>query len=260
MDVIPGNYFIGIENQNTGCRSLTDIPTGDLLPFEPVQFVETNDAGETIQPFIATNLINIYTLQVTGGINPTGVNPYRFEAFFTDLNGNVEIFDVQSDGTFEVKETGTYEFTVHDNFAENGESCLAETGPIGLNFIALDIPNVFNPNSRTGTNSTWYPDNLTTNFDIPGVTGPLRDEGAAPIDANGVVEYLDYANMEVMVFDRYGRLLAEFRGIVEKTNDDEGWDGTYQGKDMPSGDYWYLIKLNDRAGLEFTGHFTLYRR
>ena len=68
--------------------------------------------------------------------------------------------------------------------------------------------------------------------------------------------------MEVFVFDRYGRQLDEFRGIRTKGGSaaEEGWDGTYQGKEMPSGDYWYLIKLNDREGREFTGHFTLYRR
>jgi len=71
-------------------------------------------------------------------------------------------------------------------------------------------------------------------------------------------EFVDFANIEVMVFDRYGRLLEQFRGILD-TSAGEGWDGTYEGNNMPSGDYWYLVKLNDRRGREFTGHFTLYR-
>jgi gliding motility-associated-like protein len=39
-----------------------------------------------------------------------------------------------------------------------------------------------------------------------------------------------------------------------------GWDGTYDGKELPTGDYWYVIKLNgENDSREFVGHFTLYR-
>jgi len=71
-------------------------------------------------------------------------------------------------------------------------------------------------------------------------------------------DFVDFRKIEVLVFDRYGRLLEKFVGIKDRTAD-EGWDGTYQGEPMPTGDYWYLIKLNDRRGREITGHFTLYR-
>jgi len=59
--------------------------------------------------------------------------------------------------------------------------------------------------------------------------------------------------MEVKIFDRYGRMLAEFKG------NQDGWDGIYQGKELPSGDYWFTVILNDLDNREFTGHFTLYR-
>ncbi len=76
---------------------------------------------------------------------------------------------------------------------------------------------------------------------------------------SGEVVFEEFENIEVMVFDRYGRLLEELIGVKQRRNG-EGWDGTYQGTNMPSGDYWYLIKLNDDKGREFTGHFTLYRK
>ncbi|WP_010181959.1 T9SS type B sorting domain-containing protein [Aquimarina agarilytica] len=76
---------------------------------------------------------------------------------------------------------------------------------------------------------------------------------------SGEVVFEEFSNMEVMIFDRYGRLLEEFKGIKQRRNG-EGWNGTYKGTNMPSGDYWYLIKLNDDQGREFTGHFTLYRK
>jgi gliding motility-associated-like protein len=42
--------------------------------------------------------------------------------------------------------------------------------------------------------------------------------------------------------------------------DTDGWDGFYNKADLPTGDYWYIIKLNgDEDTREFVGHFTLYR-
>ena len=40
----------------------------------------------------------------------------------------------------------------------------------------------------------------------------------------------------------------------------EKWDGRYHGKELPTGDYWYVVKLNDENdNRDFVGHFTLYR-
>ncbi|WP_372753396.1 T9SS type B sorting domain-containing protein [Mariniflexile sp.] len=37
-------------------------------------------------------------------------------------------------------------------------------------------------------------------------------------------------------------------------------DGTYNGLQMPSNDYWYLIKCNDgKNDNEYTSHFSLKR-
>ncbi|WP_010521370.1 T9SS type B sorting domain-containing protein [Aquimarina agarivorans] len=94
-----------------------------------------------------------------------------------------------------------------------------------------------------------------------GTTTPtIRTGETEPIEGgSGEVVFEEFENIEVMVFDRYGRLIEEFKGIQQRRNG-EGWDGTYKGTNMPSGDYWYLIKLNDDKGREFTGHFTLYRK
>tara|TARA_R110002049_G_scaffold309289_2_gene520264 strand:- start:47523 stop:55880 length:8358 start_codon:yes stop_codon:yes gene_type:complete len=62
-----------------------------------------------------------------------------------------------------------------------------------------------------------------------------------------------YKDMTFDIFDRYGRKIATL-GVDEK------WDGKYHGKELPTGDYWYVVKLNDnRNDREFVGHFTLYR-
>ena len=95
--------------------------------------------------------------------------------------------------------------------------------PIFMTFLDIVIPNFFTPNG-TGTNETWTPlyiDNLP--------------------------------NITTEIYDRYSRLLRTLkRG--------QSWDGRYNGSELPSGDYWYVIKLNQtNDDREFIGNFTLYR-
>ncbi|NGZ90128.1 T9SS type B sorting domain-containing protein, partial [Psychroflexus maritimus] len=56
--------------------------------------------------------------------------------------------------------------------------------------------------------------------------------------------------------DRYGKLLKQL------SPSSEGWDGTYNGKPMPSNDYWFKVEYTDpRTGARktFKSNFTLKR-
>lgn len=71
-----------------------------------------------------------------------------------------------------------------------------------------------------------------------------------------------YEGYIVEIFDRYGRRLYLYKkgsfsgGSV--TEDFVGWDGTYNGHQMPSTDYWYLITVEE-IRKQYSGHFTLKR-
>ena len=58
-------------------------------------------------------------------------------------------------------------------------------------------------------------------------------------------------NSTINIFDRFGKLLFILNG------DQKGWDGSYQGIEMPSTDYWYVGNLED--GRVVKGHFSLIR-
>lgn len=58
-------------------------------------------------------------------------------------------------------------------------------------------------------------------------------------------------NLLVTIFDRYGKLIIQFY------SNSNGWDGTYNGKQLPSTDYWFLVKREN--GTEHKGHFSLKR-
>ena len=104
---------------------------------------------------------------------------------------------------------------------ENGCSSIAK---IFMEFIDIEVPNFFTPDGD-GQNDLWIPRNIE-----------------------------QYPQILIKIFDRYGRVVSE------QSVDSEGWDGTYLDNELPTGDYWYVVKLNgDRDEREFVGHFTLYR-
>ncbi|WP_299213259.1 T9SS type B sorting domain-containing protein [uncultured Dokdonia sp.] len=58
--------------------------------------------------------------------------------------------------------------------------------------------------------------------------------------------------LEIYIYDRYGKLM-----IALKPNS-LGWDGTYNGKQMPSTDYWFRV-VRPSVGEIYKGHFSLKR-
>jgi gliding motility-associated-like protein len=85
----------------------------------------------------------------------------------------------------------------------------------------LDYPRFFTPNND-GFNDTWKIQNLDT---LPKAT--------------------------ITIFDRYGKFLKQ----LSSTNN--GWNGTYTGKELPADDYWFTITFED--GKTIKGHFSLKR-
>jgi len=56
----------------------------------------------------------------------------------------------------------------------------------------------------------------------------------------------------VSIFDRYGKLISRIN-----SDDQYGWNGTFNGKRLPASDYWFKINLEE--GRVYKGHFTLKR-
>jgi len=64
----------------------------------------------------------------------------------------------------------------------------------------------------------------------------------------------DFPGVVVEVYNRWGELL--FRSVGYKNP----WDGTYQGKPVPVGTYYYIINLHDpRFTQAYTGPVTILR-
>jgi len=107
-------------------------------------------------------------------------------------------------------------------YVEDEKGC-AHSVFIYKEFEDVVIPNYFTPNGD-GQYDTWAPLNLAS-----------------------------YPQAETKIYDRYGRHIATL-------NNHQEWDGTYGGKELPAGDYWYILQLNEPDdNRTFKGHFTLYR-
>ena len=141
--------------------------------------------------------------------------------FNGENNGSNPVYKVRNN-TPERLEDGV-RIKMVEVIAVDAEGCRRKL-MVEIPYIDVDIPNNFTPNGD-GTNDRWKPNNLK-----------------------------DYPNALVHIYDRYGRRMATLKP-------GETWDGVYEGRHMPSGDYWYVIDLNDALidGRKIYGHFSLYR-
>lgn len=88
----------------------------------------------------------------------------------------------------------------------------------------ISYPNYFTPNGDS-YHDTW------------GITGLTKEFEA-----------------RIYIFDRYGKLIKQIDAYGE------GWDGKFNGKDVPSSDYWFRIEYKeDGVQKEFRSHFSLKR-
>jgi gliding motility-associated-like protein len=87
----------------------------------------------------------------------------------------------------------------------------------------IAIPNAFTPNGD-GNNDTWR---------IRGLSA--------------------YTKSFIAIYNRYGQLVFSEQGY------DKPWDGLYRNQPLPSGTYFYVIRLGDEKSQQFKGAVTLIR-
>jgi large repetitive protein len=97
-------------------------------------------------------------------------------------------------------------------------------GSVEIEVTIIDYPLFFTPNND-GYHDTW---NIVGISSIP--------------------------TAKIYIFDRHGKLLKQISPVSS------GWDGTFNGRAMPSSDYWFrVVYTEDESEKEFRGHFTLKR-
>lgn len=130
---------------------------------------------------------------------------------------------------FEIPENTFNEESFTYTFLENGTSYVRfvadnDAGTCGFTgttyeiFIGesrLDIPNAFSPGASPGVNDEWK------------------------------VSYKSLVEFECHIFNKWGIKMCSL------TDPSQGWDGKYNGKVVPAGTYYYVIKAKGADGKEY---------
>jgi gliding motility-associated-like protein len=231
-------YQWQVNGVNSGANSAqfssSNLKNGDQV----VCNLTSNDACHTHVP-IASNSITTtigdatpITVSITASANYVDIGtPITFKAVST---GTVKSYQWQVNGTN--AGTGGTIFTTSD--LKNGDlvTCIATptstcvaaatSAAVAMTIIipaAVTVPNTFTPNND-GINDLWQ---------ISGL--------------------ISYTNCTVNIYNRYGSL------IYHSTGYSKAWDGTYKGKELPFGTYYYVINLGNTSNKLLKGYVTIVR-
>ncbi|WP_296381592.1 T9SS type B sorting domain-containing protein [Winogradskyella sp.] len=253
--------YARVENNSTGCYSTTDFS----IIINPLPIIDIDDQViclDNLPLLVSANTNNPTDQYVwsTGEMTPeieiTDIGSYWVTVTSEFGCENTRVFGVSESeaATIEVTEVvdfsdpnnitvtisgiGDYLYQLDDfepqesNFFENVAMGYHTVTIIDLNgcanvtkeVLVIDIPKFFTPNAD-GNFDTWHIVGVET---LPGTI--------------------------IYIFDRYGKLLKQ---IGSNTS---GWDGYYNGKEMPTSDYWFVADVRrGNISFEVKGHFTLKR-
>jgi len=279
---LPNNYentiaysqllYIKVENNNQ-CFSISTVNLNVL--YTPVL-----EEDETI--FYCTNNFP-ETITIFGGVLNDTPNNYFYEWYFNGTLTDVTTL------FYEVNEAGTYSVSVTD---PNGCSSTRTITVIASNTATIDNINVngIAPNNSItievsgdgfyefaldDSEGVYQENNVFTNITDGLHTIYVKDRNGCGIveetvlvlgfpkfftpngdtvnDTWQVLGFNAQFNQlqSITIFNRYGKLITTLNAS------NLGWDGTLNGEDLPSSDYWFVAKFSD--GKTYTGHFALKR-
>ncbi|WP_047547151.1 T9SS type B sorting domain-containing protein [Psychroserpens sp. Hel_I_66] len=225
---------------------LNDFPqkiilTGGLIDDTPNNYYYDWSTGED-EFEIEVNEPGTYTVRVTstdGCFKDRTINVLPSDiATFTDI----QVTDASSNNTISVFVTGDgiYEYALDDPQGPYQESNIFENVSFGFHTVYV----------RDVENDCGIVDDIVSVIGFPKFFTPNGDTYNPYWQVKGISTDFQ-PNSQILIFDRYGKLLAEVDPLGP------GWDGTFNGFNMPASDYWFVVTLED--GRVFKNHFALKR-
>jgi len=207
----------------------------------PNDFNYVWSTGETTEE-IQINQTGTYSVTVS---YPNGCSSTR-EIIVSPSNiaiiESIEVTDATQNNTITVNVSGEgiYQFSLNDVNGPYQNSNFFENVAPGLHTIyVMDIKN-----------NCGIVQEIISVIGFPAFFTPNDDSFNDTWKVNGISSQFQ-PNSIIYIYDRYGKLLKQLDPIGP------GWDGTFNGKRLPTNDYWFHVKLED--GRTFRSHFTLKR-
>jgi gliding motility-associated-like protein len=190
-----------------------------------------------------------------------GALPYNSVSTFTGLTPGAHFVDVNVAGCIHrvnitvvqpivltVSNGGLNEIVATSTGGSGGNSYTFNGYDNGTNSYIITETGVYTV--RVTDSDGCYDEKLFPKTFIPiriiNVYTPGDGGGWSPLNTS------NYPKLMTRIYDRYGRMVAELP-------EGQQWYGKYNGQELPSGDYWYVVKVDESNAEEFVGHFTLYR-
>ena len=170
----------------------------------------------------------------------------------TITDDDVSIVDDSDNNSISIDPTnlgiGDYQYALIN---ENGQQTPFQDDPLfenlegGFYTIVVQDKNGCRPNAELLVSVIEFPKFFTPNND--GIKDTWAIKG---------VNSTFFPSSKIYIFNRFGKVVAQI------DIDSPGWTGTYNGKVLPSDDYWFSVNLVDRNGSvrNRKGNFSLIRR
>ena len=156
-----------------------------------------------------------------------------------------------------------FTYTVTNAFTDNATIVISVPDGNGSIMYQIDDEELQSSNIFTGVSAGVH---LITVVDTQGCT--YLTEEVTVIDypkyftpnGDGINDYWNVIGLQnqpgakLYIFDRYGKLIKQI------STAGQGWDGTFNGQQLPSTDYWFTIEFDEGGQQkEFRAHFSLIR-
>ncbi|HEX5743163.1 MAG TPA: T9SS type B sorting domain-containing protein, partial [Flavobacteriaceae bacterium] len=248
------NYYV--EAFNNGCSNGIRVPviaTVNMPPVTSDEFVKicensfldldaqlTNvtyewSTGEMTQIIQISNP-GTYTVKLTNNIT----NCSTIKTFFVEQINNPKIQEIIIDynmGTILTVENGAYEYSIDNiNFQDSPIFNNLKGGEI--NFYVREL------------NGCGFDVKKMMILVIPKFITPNNDSFNDFFEIEGLSQFPEAS---IIIFDRFGKILLNQKIHSLK------WNGTFNGNQLPSSDYWYHIYISDEFPIK-KGHFTIKRK
>lgn len=281
---LPPNFTVGLFDS---LSNPVELPNNyiNLNPYEQVIYAKITNIQNCYQPIAI--ILRVTSFDIGADENPTicGTNslilsvPNGFDAYSWNITpvqttpqisvtapGNYSVTVTNTSGCTATKlfnvtlsEEATITDIIVNDFSDNNTSQIIATGSgtyeYSIDGITYQESNLFT-NLEHGTYTAYVKDTkgcgiTSQDFQILDAPNFFTPNGDGQNDLWFVPLLALQPRTTISIFDRYGKLIYNFRA------NQNGWNGTFDGFELPAADYWYVISfINGRI---VRGHFSLIR-